>query len=153
MFMRVDCESRVIPDNFWSPSCCLTPASHQSHEPDQRARRRREPPGRTHHLVGSACRGTAGRRMPNFAGDDERVRAALLRVRPRLILVDCDHEEACTDEFVGPAIMTGARVILFRSNRSIADRTEFSDRLGLRVVDMPKEHDSITELLGEMLEG
>jgi hypothetical protein len=91
--------------------------------------------------------------MPNFAGDDERVRAALLRVRPRLILVDCDHEEACTDEFVGPAIMTGARVILFRSNRSIADRTEFSDRLGLRVVDMPKEHDSITELLGEMLEG
>lgn len=90
--------------------------------------------------------------MPHFVGNGERTRAALLRVRPRLILVDCDHEEACTDEFVGPAIMTGARVVLFRSNRSIADRTQFSGRLGLRTLDMPKEHDSITALLSEMLD-
>ena len=91
--------------------------------------------------------------MPHFAGSDERVRAALMRVRPRLILIDCDHEEACTDEFVGPAIMTGAHVLLFRSKRSTADRAEFSDRIGLRIVDMPKEHDSITALLRETLEG
>ena len=91
--------------------------------------------------------------MPHFAGTDERVRAALLRVRPRLVLVDCDHEEACTDEFVGPAIMTGAKVVLFRSKRSTADRAEFSDRLGLRILDMPKEHESITALLRETLEG
>lgn len=91
--------------------------------------------------------------MPHFVGNDERVRASLLRVRPRLVLVDCDHEEACTDEFVGPAIMTGAHVVLFRSNRSKVDRAQFSDRLGLRVVDMPKEHDSITALLRETLDG
>ena len=90
--------------------------------------------------------------MPHFVGTGERTRAALLRVRPRLILVDCDHEEACTDEFVGPAIMTGARVVLFRSRRSKADRSEFSDRLGLRVVDMPKEHDSLTALFSEVLD-
>jgi len=90
--------------------------------------------------------------MPHFGRVDERPRAALLRVRPRLVLVDCDHEEGCSDEFVGPAIMTGARVVLFRSNRSTADRAAFSERLGLRIVDMPKEHDAITALLRETLD-
>ena len=90
--------------------------------------------------------------MPHFTRVDERVRAALLRVRPRLVLIDCDHEEACTDAFAGPAIMTGAHVLLFRSNRSTADRSAFSERLGLRIVDMPKEHDAITTLLRETLD-
>lgn len=90
--------------------------------------------------------------MPHFVRVDERARAALLRVRPRLLLVDCDHEDACTDEFLGPAIMTGAHVVLFRSNRSIADRADFSDRLGLRIIDMPKEHDTITTLLRDVLD-
>ena len=90
--------------------------------------------------------------MPHFVRPDERARAALLRVRPRLLLVDCDHEEACTDAFVGPAIMTDARVVLFRSNRSVTDRAEFSDRLGLRIVDMPKEHDSITAMIKNALD-
>lgn len=89
--------------------------------------------------------------MPHFPGKEERVRAALLRVRPRLILVDCDHEDACTDEFVGPAIMTGARVILFRSKRSAANRTAFVERLNLRIIDMPKEHDSITSIISKAL--
>ena len=91
--------------------------------------------------------------MPHFVRADERARAALLRVRPRLVLIDCDHEEACTDEFVGPAIMTGAQLVLFRSNRSIADRTDFSQRFDLRIVDMPKEHGEITDILREALDG
>ena len=74
-----------------------------------------------------------------------------MRVRPRLILVDCDHAEACTDEFVGPAIMTGARVVLFHSRRSTADQSDFSERLGLRILDMPAEHESITRMLREEL--
>lgn len=90
--------------------------------------------------------------LPHFVRPEERARAALLRVRPRLALVDCDHEEACSDEFVGPALMTGARMVLFRSKRSVANRDEFSERFGLRIVDMPKEHDSITALLREALD-
>jgi hypothetical protein len=90
--------------------------------------------------------------LPHFVRPEERLRAALLRVRPRLLLIDCDHEEACTDEFAGPAIMTGARVVLFRSHRSTADLTDFSDRLGLRVVDMPKEHDMITAIIRAALD-
>lgn len=90
--------------------------------------------------------------MPHFVRPDERARAGLLRVRPRLVLIDCDHVEACSDEFVGPAIMTGARVILFRSNRSVADQTEFGGRLGLRILNMPTEHESITAVLKEVLD-
>ncbi|MDQ2666475.1 MAG: hypothetical protein M3Z05_10740 [Gemmatimonadota bacterium] len=85
--------------------------------------------------------------MPHFVRADERARAALLRVRPSLVLIDCDHTEACSDEFVGPAIMTGARVILFKSNRSTHDQNDFSERLGLRIVNMPTEHEAITAII------
>lgn len=88
---------------------------------------------------------------PHFAQTDEPPRAALLRIRPRLTVIDCDHGEACSDEFVGPAIMTGARVVLFRSHRSKRDISEFASRLELRVVDMPVDHETLTRLLQEML--
>jgi len=101
-------------------------------------------------LLGAAVELAA--HMPHFTRPDERARAALLRVRPRLVLIDCDHTEACSDEFVGPAIMTGARVILFRSNRTIADQKEFSERLGLQILDMPKDHASVTAILREALD-
>jgi hypothetical protein len=89
--------------------------------------------------------------VPHFQRKDESARNALLRVRPRLVLVDCDHEEGCTDEFVGPALMTGARVLLFRSQRTHRNMNEFATRLSLRIVDMPSEHDALTALLREML--
>ena len=82
----------------------------------------------------------------------ENPRTALMRVRPRLVLVDCDHEEACTDEFIGPALMTNSRVLLFRSRRSQRDMSEFAARLELRLVDIPAEHDGLTRLLNEVLE-
>lgn len=91
--------------------------------------------------------------MPHFALRDEPARSALLRVRPRLVLIDCDHEETCTDEFVGPALMTSARVLLFRSHHTRRDMGEFAARLSLRIVDMPSEHEALTELLREMLAG
>jgi hypothetical protein len=89
--------------------------------------------------------------IPHFKRNDESSRAVLLRVRPRLALIDCDHEESCSDEFVGPAIMTGARILLFRSARTTRDMHEFADRLSLRIVDMPAEHLQLTSILEEML--
>ena len=88
---------------------------------------------------------------PRFARSDESARAALLRVRPRLVVVDCDHVEACSDGFIGPALMTGSRVLLFRSPRTRRDVSELTGRLGLRVMDMPLEHEPLTRLLHEML--
>jgi DNA-binding NtrC family response regulator len=88
---------------------------------------------------------------PHYARQGEPARSALLRVRPKLILIDCDHEETCSDEFVGPALMTNAEVLLFRSHRTTKDMAEFAQRLSLRIVDMPLEHATLTRLLRERL--
>jgi len=88
---------------------------------------------------------------PRFPHSDEAPRAALLRVRPRLVVVDCDHEDACSDAFIGPALMTGSRVLLFKSRRTRRDMSELTERLGLRVMEMPIEHESMTQLLHQML--
>ena len=85
--------------------------------------------------------------VPRFPQSEEAARAALLRVRPRLVLIDCDHEDGCTDGFIGPALMTGSRVLLFKSRRTRRDATELSQRLGIGVMDMPMEHESLTRLL------
>jgi hypothetical protein len=88
---------------------------------------------------------------PRFPQSAESPRNALLRVRPRLVFIDCDHEDGCSEAFVGPALMTGSQVVLFRSRRTQRDVSEMADRLGLRTVDMPREHGSLTELLHELV--
>ena len=89
---------------------------------------------------------------PRFPRVEEPARDALLRVRPRLVVIDCDHADACSEAFIGPALMTGSGVILFRSRRSRNDVTELSTRLGLRVVEMPMEHESLSALFREALD-
>src|SRR5262245_51938447 len=88
---------------------------------------------------------------PAYPHSDESPRGALLRVRPSLVVVDCDHEDACSEAFVGPALMTGSQVVLFRSSRTVRDVSEMADRLGLRTVEMPQEHASLTSLLHELV--
>lgn len=88
---------------------------------------------------------------PRFPESSESPRTALLRARPRLVVVDCDHEEACSDAFIGPALMTGSRVLLFRSPRTRRDVSELSTRIGLRVAEMPMAHEPLTRLLRQML--
>ena len=88
---------------------------------------------------------------PRFPLSDESARAALRRIRPRLVLVDCDHEDGCSEAFIGPAIMTGSRVLLFRARRSRRDATELAGRLGLEIVDMPIEHTVLTRTLDRVM--
>lgn len=89
--------------------------------------------------------------LPQFPRHGEPARDALLRVRPRHVLVDCDHE-ACADEFVGPALMTGARITLFRSHRATRDAGALSARVGLTVLELPHDHDQLMRLLAELHE-
>ena len=89
---------------------------------------------------------------PRFATDGEAPRTALLRVRPGIVLVDCDHEGACAPSFLGPALMTGARVVLFGSRRSRRDSDSVARTFGLRSVMLPADVDRIPELLRAELE-
>lgn len=86
---------------------------------------------------------------PHFPRAGETARAALRRLRPRAVLVDCDHE-ACSDAFIGPALMTGARVQLFRSRRTQRDASDVARRLGVSIIDLPMEPDALTTLLRDL---
>ena len=89
--------------------------------------------------------------VPRFPQSEEAARAALLRVRPRLVVIDCDHVDGCSEAFIGPALMTGSRVVLFKSRRTRHDASELSRRLGVHVMDMPMEHESLTRLLHRVM--
>jgi hypothetical protein len=86
---------------------------------------------------------------PHFAQPGESAREALRRVRPGLVLIDCDHAESCSDEFIGPALMMKARVLLFKSKRTERDVREFAERLKLRVVSLPMEYEDFQATLQE----
>jgi hypothetical protein len=89
---------------------------------------------------------------PVFPTDGEPARDALLRLRPRLVLVDCDHEAACAPSFFGPAMMTGARLLLVGSHRSRRDATSLADRFGLRALILPADVAAFAEVVRTELE-
>jgi hypothetical protein len=89
---------------------------------------------------------------PHFSQATEGARAALLRLRPSVVLIDCDHEEACSETFIGPALMTGAKVQLFRSRRTKRDVSRFARQLGVTVAELPMGPDGLTALLHELLD-
>lgn len=84
---------------------------------------------------------------PRFPEPDEPARAALVRIRPAVVLVDCDYPDACDDTFVGPALMLGVRIVLLRSPHSRTDPTEIAAHRGLEVLDLPAHQDALADLL------
>jgi hypothetical protein len=86
---------------------------------------------------------------PLFAAPDETARAALGRLRPRIVLVDCEHADACSDAFFGPAQMIGAAVLLFGSNRSADRLRTTADRYHLATFTVPVAADTLARLLAE----
>jgi hypothetical protein len=88
--------------------------------------------------------------VPCFPRPDESPRDALLRVRPRLAVIDCDHEEACSDSFVGPALMTGARILLVAPDKRRYNGAGVAERLGLTVIRMPSDHERLVRWLDEL---
>ena len=89
---------------------------------------------------------------PAFPTGGGSARDALLRSRPRLVLVDCEHETACTPGFFGPALMTGARVLLVGSRRAGRDPVAVGEQFGLRALSLPADLDAIAHLLRAELE-
>jgi DNA-binding NtrC family response regulator len=84
---------------------------------------------------------------PQFPQAGEAARAALRRAHPGVVLVDCDHSESCADAFVGPALMTGARVILFRSRHTRTAVNQLGQRLAIPVLELPADAERLRRLL------
>lgn len=85
--------------------------------------------------------------LPHFPQQGEAPRAALRRVRPRLVLVSCDHPDACSDAFIGPALMTGARVLVIHTRDTLPDTRATIERLGLPLVDLSQDAEALTRHL------
>jgi hypothetical protein len=89
--------------------------------------------------------------QPCFPQADEVARAALRRVRPGLVILDCDNEQTCSEAFVGPVLMTGAQLLLFDAPGHAAGGVDVARRLGLNVVHLPDDHELLLQRLRELL--
>lgn len=83
----------------------------------------------------------------SFPHADEESRDALLRVRPAVALVDCDHATACTESFFGPALMIGARVAVFSSSRSQRALDPIAEEFGVRTFGLPIDFAELSEII------
>ena len=68
---------------------------------------------------------------------DESVAAAIARVRPRLLLLDCEHDSACEEEVYAAAAGVGAQVLVFTPSRTHAEVADFAAERGLRSMALP----------------
>jgi hypothetical protein len=98
-------------------------------------------------LIGAAVE-LAGA-SPVFPSPVEQPRDALLRLRPAMVFIDCDDDRACAENFLGPVMMTGANVVVFRSRRSRRDVVQLVNRLGVRTISLPEDGGTIHLLVRE----
>ena len=85
-----------------------------------------------------------------FPDEDEPPREAVLRLRPRVALVDCDHEDACTESFFGPALMIGARVAVFSSKRSHRALQPIAATFNVRLFTLPVDVADLNALIADL---
>lgn len=80
-----------------------------------------------------------------FPQSGENPRSALLRTRPAFVIADCDQADTGSEAFVGPALMTGARLALMCSRTHFArERLQaIADRHGLAFFLMPDDADAL----------
>jgi hypothetical protein len=83
-----------------------------------------------------------------FAAKGESSSQALRRMRPALLLIDAGDAESCVDDVLGPAMMVGARSILFGSSATIALRQALVSQYRLDVLVMPDDVHRIADVVG-----
>jgi DNA-binding NtrC family response regulator len=82
---------------------------------------------------------------------DETIAAAITRVRPRLLLLDCEHDGACEDEAYEAAASVNAEVLLFTPSRSHAEVADLAAERGLRSMALPIRLHEFSETLQSSL--
>jgi DNA-binding NtrC family response regulator len=78
---------------------------------------------------------------------DETVTAAIERVRPQLLLLDCEHDCACEEAAYEAAANVDAEVLLFTPARTNAEAADFARGRGLRSMALPIRLHEFSETL------
>jgi hypothetical protein len=90
---------------------------------------------------------------PAFASPAETPRDALRRLRPSLVLVDCEHEAACSEQFLGPVRMTGATALVFGRGADRDRLRSLADQHQVRVFTLPIDAEELARAIREVLAG
>jgi hypothetical protein len=96
-------------------------------------------------LIGAAV-GLAGVAAV-FVNAGESARVALRRLRPMCVLLSHDEPTVFDDAFMGPAMMTGARLFVFGSERRLRLVESFAARYRLEAIVLPRDCESLRERL------
>jgi hypothetical protein len=84
---------------------------------------------------------------PVFAQSDEPGKTALLRCRPRYVLLSDDEPSARDESFLGPALMTGARLFVFGTRDRVASLQPVMARHGVESIVIPRDLDDLRAIL------
>ena len=76
--------------------------------------------------------------QPRFPGTTEPTADAILRERPRAVIIDCDHPD-CDDGLLQAIRTAGAMPILFSPSRVQPELRSVADRYGLRSFTLPTD--------------
>jgi len=85
--------------------------------------------------------------QPRFLGRAETVEDAILREKPRAVIIDCDHPE-CGEALLETIKLAGALPILFSPYRMQPEVRSVADRHGLRSFTLPTD----VRTFGKMLD-
>jgi hypothetical protein len=88
---------------------------------------------------------------PLFAHRDEPPRAALGRLRPRIVLLDAELPDACEPAFLGPAQMLGTSVLLFARKEFANEIAATAAKHHLASFTIPVHADELAALLPTLL--
>lgn len=90
---------------------------------------------------------------PAYPRRSESVRAAVRRLRPACLLADCEQDDASVEAFIGPAMMMGARVVVFcpaRDAEAITRARRLAQRYGIAFFQLPDHSDRLQSFLNDV---
>lgn len=99
-------------------------------------------------LIGAAVE-LIGHRI-EFVRPGESAREALRRVRPAMLLLDCDDPNAADEALLGPAMMMGARIFLFGDTARTQLLQPVAIRYRLGVIVFPRDVEHLAEILASV---
>ena len=88
---------------------------------------------------------------PAHPAADERPLDALARLRPPVLLLDCDHTLATGDSLVVAARGIGSRVVLFSAAHRAWELDRFAQRRGLRAIALPAGPETIGQAIADAM--
>jgi len=89
---------------------------------------------------------------PLFVEAGEAADAAIERLGPDLVLLDCEHAAAAGDETYRAAFEAGSRILLFGSSLSASDTERFAARRGAPCITLPIGYTAFSQHVRSVLE-